>query len=657
LSDRERDEIEVAALLHDIGKIGVPDQVLLKPGKLTLEESATMDRHRIIGEQILLSCCASQNVLDIVKYFSAWFNGGRDGFDRHGAQLPLGARMIAIVDAYDAMTTNQVYRRAMSRERAMAELFQGSGSQFDADLVEQFCDLLVTDRIKLTTDMARRWLHDLSPEVSNMFWKRATDPIVAGPARINALFHQKLLDNMHDGIVFVDTTLTVLLWNRGAERLTGLMGASVEDKRWTPELIGMRDEQGVSIDDESCPVGHALATGIQTLRRLTITGRTGTPLCVDAQVMPVIGRNGLMHGATLLLHDASSQITLEQQVRLLHEKAIRDPLTKIANRAEFDRVLAQFVETHRERGLPCALIICDIDHFKRVNDNFGHQAGDEVLVAFAALLQRSGRSGDLVARYGGEEFVVVCADCDNATATNRAESIRQKLENTPHAALGKKPITASFGVTEIQAGDSPETMLRRADRALLQAKANGRNRVVQLGTGSGVSACPIGGPDDRAEPGPAPERRSVRTTLVTMVPMALARVKLEGFVADHEAKVLASDETTYHLRIDGRAQRRERRQSDRLLTFHVSLQFVEETWGVGSESQRSLRTRIHVDIRPANDRERRRPEMLDDAHRILASLKAYFIAYECDSKSDRFRIPVPAAPRGFWRRLTRWLSR
>ena len=80
----QRDEIEVAALLHDIGTIGIPDHVLSKPGKLTGQEAATIDRHRTIGEQILLNCCASQEILNIVKYASAWYDGSRSGFDRHG---------------------------------------------------------------------------------------------------------------------------------------------------------------------------------------------------------------------------------------------------------------------------------------------------------------------------------------------------------------------------------------------------------------------------------------------------------------------------------------------------------------------------------------------------------------------------------------------
>ena len=102
LADQQRDELEVAALLHDIGKIGVPDRILLKPARLDREEAASIDRHRQIGQQILLNCSASQNVLSIVKYASAWWDGSRTGFDRRGQDIPQGARVVSIVDAYDA---------------------------------------------------------------------------------------------------------------------------------------------------------------------------------------------------------------------------------------------------------------------------------------------------------------------------------------------------------------------------------------------------------------------------------------------------------------------------------------------------------------------------------------------------------------------------
>ena len=117
------------------------------------------------------------------------------------------------------------------------------------------------------------------------------------------------------------------------------------------------------------------------------------------------------------------------------------------------------------------MIICDIDRFKHINDTYGHPAGDEAIKSFAQLLKSGCRPGDLVARYGGEEFVVLCADCHNAAAAERAEQMRKNLARLPQPALGGNPITASFGVTEVQPGDTPDTMLRRADRALLAGQA------------------------------------------------------------------------------------------------------------------------------------------------------------------------------------------
>ncbi|MBC7852515.1 MAG: HD domain-containing protein, partial [Pirellulaceae bacterium] len=160
------DEIEVAALLHDIGKIGVPDRVLLKPGRLSADEHVSMEQQRRVGVEILRACCVSQNMLDIVLHSGAWFDGRREGQTLRGVEIPLGARMVAIVDAFDAMTTDQVYRRAMSRERALAELFECAGTQFDPDLVKDFCTFMSADQVQLSAAVARRWLSQLQGDAS-----------------------------------------------------------------------------------------------------------------------------------------------------------------------------------------------------------------------------------------------------------------------------------------------------------------------------------------------------------------------------------------------------------------------------------------------------------------------------------------------------------
>src|SRR5208337_1916412 len=180
--------------------------------------------------------------------------------------------------------------------------------------------------------------------------------------------------------------------------------------------------------------------------------------------------------------------SLEQRCQSLADKASRDPLTKVANRAEFDRVHDMFITAHQQQQVPCALLMCDLDRFKLVNDTYGHQAGDDAIKSLAALLKGACHPGDLVARYGGEEFVMLLADCDNTTASRRADQIRLALSQVPQPSMGGKTITVSFGVTEIQPGDTAETMLRRADRALLTAKENGRNQVVQLGSGLDAQA-------------------------------------------------------------------------------------------------------------------------------------------------------------------------
>jgi putative nucleotidyltransferase with HDIG domain len=226
LPHEQRDALEVASLLHDIGKIGVPDEVLLKPSSLTLEEAVVMQQHRVTGLEILRSCCHNPLVLDIVAHASTWFQGNH-GHGLAGEELPLGARMLAIVDTFDAMTTNQIYRRGLSRERAIGELFRFAGTQFDPRLVEEFARFNDRDQTHLQGEVVQGWLRTLQPEQVNSNWSLNDAAFSSETAGGGRVYHATLLDHMQDGVAFVDSSLRVVFWNRSAERLTGISAPSI----------------------------------------------------------------------------------------------------------------------------------------------------------------------------------------------------------------------------------------------------------------------------------------------------------------------------------------------------------------------------------------------------------------------------------------------
>ena len=634
----ERDQVEVAALLHDIGKIATPDSILRSANRMTPEQASIMSDSRRLSRFVLSSCCQNEIPL-LVHYSQARFDGSND-FDRLGKDLPLGSRMISIVDAFDSMTTDHAYRKAMSADRAVAELFKNSGTQFDPDLVQEFADLLSNQIICFRDNTLQRWLSDLSDSKSNRLWAQpvAQESVIPVQNR-EALFYARMMESMADGVIFVDHVGTVTRWSPGAEQLTQIRQASVLDRQWTPSLLGLRTADGEPIDDGECPVVYAITSGTQSMDRYMFKGLRDRYITVDLHVVPVLASDGTKHGATIIIRDASPETNLEERVQTLHEKASRDALTSVANRAEFDRQMIECVQQHALEGSTFSLIISDIDHFKAVNDTYGHQAGDEVLVAFAALMQRSCRQGDLVARYGGEEFVIICKNCPASSASDLAEKIRSELAEMPQEALSGNSVTSSFGITELQPGDTAETLLRRADRALYKAKDGGRNRVIQLGVGMDLDS-----EDDSSESSTLSSWWNALTTrtvgngeslvdchLATNVPANVAVEKLRGFLADHEAEIVGvtDEEVTARVQVPIANVRRT------LVGFTIEMVFIDKD-NIGFTDDGSRRpTVVHVRISPVRGRERRNNEMVAAAKTLVRSLRSYLMASRYDIRDKR----------------------
>lgn len=162
----------------------------------------------------------------------------------------------------------------------------------------------------------------------------------------------------------------------------------------------------------------------------------------------------------------------------IHLLATTDSLTGIANRREFSRITEAEMDRAKRYGTPLSLVMYDLDHFKRVNDTYGHDTGDDVLRAVTAVVKGNTRTVDVMARWGGEEFLVLMPQSDLAAARDAAEKLRQAIEQHRFDKAGS--LTVSFGVTEFVPQDDLNALLKRVDDALYQAKENGRNRVETL---------------------------------------------------------------------------------------------------------------------------------------------------------------------------------
>ena len=214
---------------------------------------------------------------------------------------------------------------------------------------------------------------------------------------------------------------------------------------------------------------------------------------IDQIVMSLIADNEEMQNKTAQLSTelafARSQVyKLQYNLAKAEELGVTDSLTNVGNRRFFQSALAEEIERRNETGTELSLIMADIDHFKRVNDQFGHLVGDMFLKLFAELLTDSVRGADRLARYGGEEFAIVAPGTSLVEAVALAERIRARLE-TKHFVLGLNnrelpTITASFGVATYSPEETEDGFVHRADELLYRAKAAGRNKVA----GGGATA-------------------------------------------------------------------------------------------------------------------------------------------------------------------------
>jgi diguanylate cyclase (GGDEF)-like protein len=248
---------------------------------------------------------------------------------------------------------------------------------------------------------------------------------------------------------------------------------SAEDPYLLDDLSGHEERMPVLVLDEGALRAESLLTvplraRNRTFGALVLTGRRGAFDSASQRVLAILANQA---AATLsLIRDKEKQTEL----------AVRDGLTGLYNRRAFGELLGQAVAREDRQGGRFGLLILDLDHFKKLNDTYGHPAGDAALKGAAEVLRRHLRKGDQAARYGGEEFVAILPGTDQAGAAHLAERVREAVEKNRLVFEGARlSLTASFGLAVWPLdGKEPDELLASADRALYAAKEAGRNRVV-----------------------------------------------------------------------------------------------------------------------------------------------------------------------------------
>jgi cyclic di-GMP phosphodiesterase len=483
--------------LHDIGKVAVPDNILLKPGTLCTEERTIMRSHVTIGAQTLDASRKRfpnvrflQMARDIAMSHHERWDGKGYPEGLKGEEIPLAARIVAIADVYDALTSRRVYRAAMTHEQAKSYILREAGLHFDPDVVEAFVQ---AEKEFMTI---REHFKDAAKGAGRPKDTESIAPTSGEPARSAGELVMVVDDDAVTRQMIMD-----FLKNHGFEAISFsdplLALESIKQQR--PRLL-ISDWEMPHMDGlEFCRQVRAITAGnhLHFIMLTVHASQEELAQAFDAGVDDFLGkpfgevelmsrlRSGLRVAALyedVLRQTQGSRQLNEQLLNLNHRLenlAITDDLTGLYNRREAMRRLEeQWLMSDRYQR-PLTLMTLDIDHFKRVNDQHGHSAGDMVLREVANALRKCVRSTDTVCRIGGEEFLIILPFQSMPEAELCGQRCRASVAAHDFNYLGRTlKVTLSIGIASRRSDTvCCADLLAGADEALYHAKRAGRNLV------------------------------------------------------------------------------------------------------------------------------------------------------------------------------------
>jgi diguanylate cyclase (GGDEF)-like protein/PAS domain S-box-containing protein len=289
--------------------------------------------------------------------------------------------------------------------------------------------------------------------------------------------YKSLIENISDGLYLVDHDRHIIYWNRVAEKITGYRSEEVLGRRCRDNILVHVDKDGKSLCRGSCPIDATMVDGEYRDAEVYLHHKDGHRVPVWIRAAPLHDTAGNIIGGAELFTDLSSDNAITDKLQELERLSFLDNLTQLANRRFVEMELDSRISEKDRYGAPFGIVFVDIDHFKQVNDTYGHDAGDRVLRTVARTFMNTARPSDLMGRWGGEEFIGILRRVDDAGLRSAAERIRSLIEKSiirdNEMALR---VTVSIGGTLANESDTAHSILKRADSLLYRSKQTGRNR-------------------------------------------------------------------------------------------------------------------------------------------------------------------------------------
>ncbi len=296
--------------------------------------------------------------------------------------------------------------------------------------------------------------------------------------RLEINTYRKIIDSLREGIYFVDQDRVITYWNKAAEHISGFSAAEVVGRSCSDNILTHVDAQGKSLCLGYCPLAETIDDGNFREAEVFLHHKDGHRVPVSISVRAITDKQGNIIGGVEMFSDISSRVANDLRIKELEKLALLDNLTQLANRNFIQRELANRFEENKRFNVSFGILLIDIDHFKKVNDTYGHDIGDRVLKFAADTFVSNARPFDVYGRWGGEEFMGIIRNIDEKNLVSQGNRVCRLIENSYIIHDNQKlQVTISVGATIIRKDDTAESLIKRADGLLYDSKQSGRNRL------------------------------------------------------------------------------------------------------------------------------------------------------------------------------------